>query len=389
MKKVLSLFISAIMLVSCVIGVDFSASAASNISFRLGFDGNVLYGTSEANPWNVCSAQGNVLTVNGKDYYYDNKSDKFIANDSSVIDRYDVYFDYDNAVLGRNRVKVEYQSSTCYFYYNVLSLAQSTKSATVSLGQELPVALNAGNPSYALYSFVPPFNATYYVDENGALDHVKFIDSYGNIVSYSDNGDDYGYNLTAGQTYYIYVASYDFEKAAGTIKPQITRATCPHTSTRVEGAYGASCIYGGDTGFTYCNYCDALLNNGNYIAPTGHNFGNNLPNCIICGAANPYYVSPVTVKSTSIKKLTKAKKSFKITWKKVSGASGYQIQYSTNKKFKSGNKTYTAKKGSTTSATVKKLKSKKTYYVRVRAYKSINGKKVYSAWSKVKSVKTK
>ena len=71
---------------------------------------------------------------------------------------------------------------------------------------------------------------------------------------------------------------------------------------------------------------------------------------------------------------------------------GYQIQYSTDKKFKKNNKTVTAKKSST-SATVKKLKSKKTYYVRIRTYKTvkINGKstKVYSSWSKFKSVKTK
>ena len=42
-----------------------------------------------------------------------------------------------------------------------------------------------------------------------------------------------------------------------------------------------------------------------------------------------------------------------------------------------------------TSATIKKLKSKKKYYVRMRTYKVVNGKKVYSAWSKAKSVKVK
>lgn len=97
-------------------------------------------------------------------------------------------------------------------------------------------------------------------------------------------------------------------------------------------------------------------------------------------------------KSTSIKKLTKGKKQFKVTWKKASSISGYQIQYSTDKKFKKNNKAVTAKKSST-SATIKKLKSKKTYYVRVRTYKTvkINGKvtKAYSSWNKVKSVKTK
>ena len=74
-----------------------------------------------------------------------------------------------------------------------------------------------------------------------------------------------------------------------------------------------------------------------------------------------------------------------LKWKKVADANGYQMQYATNKKFK------VKKKKSTTKIkyTVKKLKKKKTYYVRVRAYTVLNGKKVYGKWSKVKKVKIK
>lgn len=97
----------------------------------------------------------------------------------------------------------------------------------------------------------------------------------------------------------------------------------------------------------------------------------------------------VKPKKTSIKKLSKGKKKFTVTWAKVSGIKGYQIQYSTDKKFKKNNKSVTVTKQKTTKATVKKLKSKKKYYVRVRTYKTVNGKKIYSSWSKVKSVKTK
>ena len=97
----------------------------------------------------------------------------------------------------------------------------------------------------------------------------------------------------------------------------------------------------------------------------------------------------VKPKKTSIKKLSKGKKKFTVTWAKVSGVKGYQIQYSSDKKFKKNNKSVTVTKQKTTKATVKKLKSKKKYYVRVRTYKTVNGKKIYSPWSKVKSVKTK
>lgn len=97
----------------------------------------------------------------------------------------------------------------------------------------------------------------------------------------------------------------------------------------------------------------------------------------------------VKPKKTSIKKLSKGKKKFTVTWAKVSGVEGYQIQYSSDKKLKKNNKSVTVTKQKTTKATVKKLKSKKKYYVRVRTYKTVNGKKIYSSWSKVKSVKTK
>ena len=94
-------------------------------------------------------------------------------------------------------------------------------------------------------------------------------------------------------------------------------------------------------------------------------------------------------KKTSIKKVKGAKKAISVTWKMVSGVKGYQVQVATNKKFKKNKKTVTIKKQKTTKTTVKKLKAKKKYYVRIRTYKIANGKKVYSSWSKVKSVKTK
>ena len=94
-------------------------------------------------------------------------------------------------------------------------------------------------------------------------------------------------------------------------------------------------------------------------------------------------------KSASIKKVKAAKKAVSVQWKKVGGVKGYQVQVATDKKFKKNKKAVTIKKQKTTKTTVKKLKAKKKYYVRIRTYKTVNGKKVYSSWSKVKSVKTK
>ena len=98
----------------------------------------------------------------------------------------------------------------------------------------------------------------------------------------------------------------------------------------------------------------------------------------------------INPKGTSLKKLTAGKKQFKATWNaQKTQTTGYLIQYSTNKNFKSGKKTVKIKKNKTTSSTVKKLKAKKKYYVRIRTYKNVNGKTYYSGWSKVKNVITK
>ena len=74
-----------------------------------------------------------------------------------------------------------------------------------------------------------------------------------------------------------------------------------------------------------------------------------------------------------------------LKWKKVAGAKGYQLQYATSKKFKAKKTKSTTK----TKYTVKKLKKKKTYYMRVRAYTLSNGKKVYGKWSAIKKVKVR
>ena len=104
-----------------------------------------------------------------------------------------------------------------------------------------------------------------------------------------------------------------------------------------------------------------------------------------------YNINP---KGTSVSKVTAAKKGFKVTWKKqATQTTGYEVQYSTSSNFKKGNKTVNIAKNKTTSKSVSKLSAKKKYYVRVRTYKTvkINGKnvKIYSGWSKAKSVTTK
>ncbi|MDD6604138.1 MAG: Ig-like domain-containing protein, partial [Eubacteriales bacterium] len=94
-------------------------------------------------------------------------------------------------------------------------------------------------------------------------------------------------------------------------------------------------------------------------------------------------------KATGISSLTAKSKGFTVKWfKRSTQTTGYQVQYSTSSKFTSP-KTVTISKTGTTSKTISKLKAKKKYYVRVRTYKTVNGTKYYSSWSKAKYVTTK
>ena len=100
-------------------------------------------------------------------------------------------------------------------------------------------------------------------------------------------------------------------------------------------------------------------------------------------------------KAVSLTKVTPKSKGFVMKWKKqTQQVTGYQISYSTSKKFvKKSTKTAYIKKAKTTTKTISKLKAKKKYYVRIRTYKDvkIKGKttKIYSSWSKIKTVTTK
>ena len=105
-------------------------------------------------------------------------------------------------------------------------------------------------------------------------------------------------------------------------------------------------------------------------------------------------VLKIPVSITPIRQSVLALKSSKsrqmiVSWKKDTRAAGYQVMYSTDKKFRKNVKTVNIKKYKTTHCTVKKLARNKRYYVRVRSYKKVSGGKLYGSWSSTKNVKIK
>ncbi len=109
---------------------------------------------------------------------------------------------------------------------------------------------------------------------------------------------------------------------------------------------------------------------------------------------NSYTTFKINPKGTSISKLTKVKKGFTVKWKKQTGKmaktriTGYQYRYSTSSKMTKAT-IKTVKGYGKTSAKKTALKAKKKYFVQVRTYKTVNGTKYYSPWSKAKTIKTK
>ena len=90
----------------------------------------------------------------------------------------------------------------------------------------------------------------------------------------------------------------------------------------------------------------------------------------------------------NIQKLKSKSRSFFIDWAQKGSATGYEIQYATNSKFSRAKKV-TVTNNKTDKKTISKLSGKKKYYVRVRSYTTVKGKKYYGAWSSTKSVTTK
>ncbi|MDY3249825.1 MAG: PPC domain-containing protein [Candidatus Choladocola sp.] len=101
-----------------------------------------------------------------------------------------------------------------------------------------------------------------------------------------------------------------------------------------------------------------------------------------------YITITIRPKASSISSLSSpGSKQLKIAWKKVSGISGYQIQYGKKSSF-SGAKTKNISAGKT-KLVIKNCSKKMKYYVRIRTYRTVSGIKFYSSWSRVKSARTK
>ena len=292
------------------------------------------------------------------------------------------------------------------------------------------------------YRFVPSTTGYYEITVDNFIPEKTTID----VVDSSGRDVDYGYwnqytntckafpKLTAGKTYYIVVELYPPEGRTGrTAYTTITKHT--HTLEKdiepaevvstgmgeyiaYDGWYSEECTtcgYYSDKEIPYVNdiRVESFVYDGKNKKTTvsvkdyrkktvsSKNYTYSCPsNCknvgrykitiqfknLYTGSVKSYFeIVPQATKLTSV---SASSRGFTARWKKQpTQTTGYQLQYASNSKFKSA-KTITFVSNKTTSRKVTKLSAKKKYYVRIRTYKTVSGKRYYSIWSAAKSVVT-
>ena len=181
-----------------------------------------------------------------------------------------------------------------------------------------------------------------------------------------------GYNVCTGCNGW---GTYD----DGTPNP----STCSHSWSNYTDTKAATCTQDGIRKYT-CKKCGTTTTAT--LSATGHIFSANAQYCTNgCGTKNPNY-KPAKPKATALSAIKATELGFSVSWKKQSGITGYQLQYSTNSNFKNGTAKAVKDK---TSLGVTGLKAQAKYYVRIRTYKTYDGKNYFSSWSKACAVTTK
>lgn len=218
---------------------------------------------------------------------------------------------------------------------------------------------------------------------------------------------EYKYNVINHKKVRYIQVSPQYGKVCGTYK--IHCDECNEDITPVLTCHSYYTVKNEDGTYTKkCSRCGQLYNKDNHGGNPGGSTGGGSTGGGSTGGSDTPTSAPTLAPGTSdetnnnsntqsqpklkkivLNKVKAKKKAVVVAWEAVKNVTGYQLQLATDKKFKKNKKTVTVAKKKATKKTVKKLKSKKKYYVRVRAYKTQNGKRTYSKWSKTKSFKTK
>ena len=273
------------------------------------------------------------------------------------------------------------------------------------------------NENYTIRTSFTPANESFpeSLDVNnniiGNANPISLNATYNGMLGENDDIDFYSFTVPSGaQIINIKSnASIDFsvysttgEKIAGTWSAYKNNSTgIAETSESVSLNAGTYCLkiskYGRSD--TYDCFYSFSINSPhqhsyNYAYTVKSTYTSQGYDVYICSCGASYTTNYKAVKKlgkVNLKSVSSARKkhTIKASWDKKSGANGYQIYYSRNKNFKKLSAKKIVKGGKKTSYVGKNFTKGKKYYVKVRAYKNVNGRKVYGKWSNVKTVKCK
>lgn len=397
MKRIISLILSVIMLTSLTAGIDLTAYAGS-------YD---TVGT--ARQYNIGSS------ITG--YFSKNDTTDFIQFTLAESGRVDFVFSgsssYDVKILSTDNSSTMWGGYHISYNSNLGMAYKDDLFARLTAGTYyLKVYYGDSNENYTINtSFTSAYESFYENREIrndiiGTASPISLDTAYSGQVGDNDSVDFYLFTVSDG-TYNINIKADDYtyfsiyttngnkiESYTATVNSSTGYAEKTESISLSAGTYCLKISRYNDYGAAYTfsitsPHYHAHAYAGT-VAPTYTTQGYDIYTCS-CG--DSYYTNYTPVKvlgKVGIRSAkAKGKKKITVSWKKKSGASGYQIYWSRSKSFKKLAANTIVKGGKTTSYTGKNFTKGKTYYVKVRAYKNVNGQRVYGKWSAVKSVKCK
>lgn len=347
------MFLSFVMVLSVAAGIDFSTYAAD----AFGYCGDNSKWTYDEDTY--------TLTISGSGKMYD------CLNDDDFY-TFDQYQDWFYATGGKPPLVPKYNVETVVIEEGITSIGAFNFYFFDNLvSVKLPSTLKRIEKAAfwgcdLLESVTVPYSVTYIGEE-------AFADYF------NDGFYLRGYSGTAAERY---AKKYNIKFVS--LSPAVTLSTTVYTyNGKVKNPKVTvkknDITLKKDTDYTL-TYPSGRKNVGKYAVKVVFKNGYK-------GTVTKYFT--IKPKGTSISSVSAKSKGFTVKWKKqTTQTTGYQIQYSTSSKFKSP-KYVTVSSNKTTSKTIKKLKPKKKYYVRLRTYKTVGKTKYYSSWSKAKTVTTK
>lgn len=395
MKKSTSILLSAIIMLTAVVGFDLTAYAgaydttAKAISYTLG------------------------TTTTG--YFSSNDNKDFLRVDVPQSGRIDFVLEgttgYSFYAYSSKNLDRKILSKNIGFNFNLGKAYEEFCAYLVAGTYYFMVCRDCSNESYKISTSFTSANESFPesldVNDNiiGNANPISLDTTYNGMLGENDDVDFYSFtvpsgtqtiNISANKSIYFSVYSMTGNRITdvfGASKNDSTGTASKSESVSLDaGTYclkieESSCFYS----FSINSPHQHSYNYAYTVKSTYTSQGYDVYTCSCGDSYTTNYKAVKKLGKVNLKSVSSARKNHKIkaSWDKKSGANGYQIYYSRNKNFKNLSAKKIVKGGKTTSYVGKNFTKGRKYYVKVRAYKNVNGKKVYGKWSSVKSVKCK